>query len=103
MLTAFWQAVGGKLADRFAAVSVPALVFWLGGLAAWTVHRGSLAAVTRQLGWLDRHGAGIQVAVLLTVLLGVAGSGSSSASWPAPSCGFSRATGRGGPTRFGCG
>jgi hypothetical protein len=75
VLTAFWQAVGGKLADRFAAVSVPALVFWLGGLAAWTVHRGSLAAVTRQLGWLDRHGAGVQVAVLLTVLLGVAGSG----------------------------
>lgn len=75
MLTAFWQAVGGKLADRFAAVSVPALVFWLGGLAAWIVHRGSLAAVSRQLGWLDRHGAGVQVAVLVTVLLGVAGSG----------------------------
>lgn len=75
MLTEFWHAVGGKLADRFAAVSVPALVFWLGGLAAWTVHRGGLAAVTRQLGWLDRHGAGVQVAVLLTVLLGVAGSG----------------------------
>ena len=75
MLTAFWQAVGGKLADRFAAVSVPALVFWLGGLAAWTVHQGTLAAVTRQLEWLDRHGAGVQVAVLLTVLLGLVGSG----------------------------
>jgi hypothetical protein len=75
VLTEFWKAVGGKLADRFAAVAVPALVFWLGGLAAWTVHRGSLAAVTRQLGWLDRQGAGVQVAVLLTVLLAVAGSG----------------------------
>ena len=75
MLTAFWQALGGKLADRFAAVSVPALVFWLGGLAAWTVHQGSLAAVTRQLGWLDRHGAGVQITVLVTVLLAVAGSG----------------------------
>ena len=75
MLTEFWKAVGGKLADRFAAVAVPALVFWLGGLAAWTVHRGSLAAVTRQLGWLDRQGAGVQVTVLVTVLLAVAGSG----------------------------
>jgi hypothetical protein len=50
-------------------------VFWLGGLAAWTVHRGSLAAVTRQLGWLDRQAAGVQVAVLLIVLLALAGSG----------------------------
>ena len=75
MLTEFWKAVGGKLADRFAAVAVPALVFWLGALAAWTVHRGSLAAVTRQLGWLDRQGAGVQVTVLVTVLLAVAGSG----------------------------
>jgi hypothetical protein len=75
VLTEFWQAVGGKLADRFAAVAVPALVFWLGGLAAWIVQQRSLAAVTRQLGWLDRQGAGVQVAVLLTVLLAVAGSG----------------------------
>jgi len=75
VLTEFWQAVGGKLADRFAAVAVPALVFWLGGLAAWTVHQGSLAAVTRRLGWLDQQGAGVQVAVVLTVLLAVAGSG----------------------------
>jgi hypothetical protein len=75
VLTEFWKAVGGKLADRFAAVSVPALVFWLGGLAAWTVHQGSLDAVTRQLGWLNRQGTGIQVAVVLAVLIAVAGSG----------------------------
>jgi hypothetical protein len=75
VLTEFWKAVGGKLADRFAAVSVPALVFWLGGLAAWIVHQGSLAAVTRPLAWLDRQGAGVQLTVLLTVLLAVAGSG----------------------------
>jgi hypothetical protein len=75
VLAEFWKAVGGKLADRFAAVAVPALVFWLGGLAAWIVHRGSLAAVTRQLGWLDRQSAGVQVAVLVAVLLAVAGSG----------------------------
>jgi len=75
MLTAFWQAVGGKLADRLAVVSVPALVFWLGGLAAWTVHRGSLPAVASQLAWLDRQGTGVQVAALLAALLALAGSG----------------------------
>jgi hypothetical protein len=75
VLTAFWQTIGGKLADRFAAVSAPALVFWLGGLTAWIVHQGSLAAMTRQWEWLDRNGAVVQVAVLLAVLLGLAGSG----------------------------
>jgi hypothetical protein len=75
VLTAFWQAVGGKLADRFTAVSVPALVFWLGGLAAWIVHRRSLDAMKTQLGSLDRQGPGVQIAVLLTVLLALAGSG----------------------------
>jgi len=75
LLTEFWNAVGGKLADRFAGVSVPALVFWLGGLTAWIVHQGSLDAVTRELSWLDRQGAGVQVAVLVTVLLAMVGSG----------------------------
>jgi hypothetical protein len=36
MLTTFWQTVGSKLADRWASVSVLALIFWLGGLASWT-------------------------------------------------------------------
>jgi hypothetical protein len=75
VLTAFWQAVGGKLADRLAAVSAPALVFWLGGLAAWIVHRGSLPAATRQLDGLSRQGTGVQVAALLAALLALAGSG----------------------------
>ena len=74
MLASFWQAVGGKLADRLAAVSAPALVFWLGGLAAWIVYRGSPAAATRQLGWLDHQGTGVQVAVLVAALLALAGS-----------------------------
>ena len=75
MLTAFWQAVGGKLADRWAAVSVPALMFWLGGLAAWTYHRGGLHTLTVQTRWLDRQTTATQVTVILTVLLTVAASG----------------------------
>jgi hypothetical protein len=74
MLGAFWQAVGGKLADRWAAVSVPALVFWLGGLTAWAYHRGGVHTLTTQTRWLDRQTTATQVTVILTVLLAVAAS-----------------------------
>lgn len=74
MLAAFWQAAGGKLADRWAAVSVPALIFWLGGLAAWTYHRGGMHTLTAQT-WLERQTPVVQVAAIVTILLGVAGSG----------------------------
>jgi hypothetical protein len=74
VLAAFWEAIGGKLADRWAAVSIPALIFWLGGLAAWTYHRGGLHTLGAQE-WLEGQTAIVQVAVILTVLLGVAASG----------------------------
>jgi hypothetical protein len=74
VLAAFWEAIGDKLADRWAAISVPALIFWLGGLAAWTYHRGGLHTLgTRN--WLDGQTTIVQVAVILTALLGVAASG----------------------------
>ncbi|WP_239313784.1 hypothetical protein [Frankia sp. Cj3] len=75
MLTAFWEAAGGKLADRWAAVSIPALMFWLGGLAAWTYHRGGLHTLSTHTTWLDRHSTAAQTAVIVTVLLAVATSG----------------------------
>lgn len=75
MLDKFWEAVGGKLADRWVAVSVPALIFWLGGLAAWTYHRGGLHTLTAQTHWLDRQTAATQVTVIVTALLAVAASG----------------------------
>ncbi|WP_018504422.1 hypothetical protein [Parafrankia discariae] len=75
MLTAFWEAVGSKFADRWAAVSVPALVFWLGGLATWSYHRGGLHTLTTQTQWLDRQTTAIQLAAIGTVLLAVAASG----------------------------
>jgi hypothetical protein len=74
MLTTFWQTLGGKLADRWGSVSVPALIFWLGGLAAWTYHRGGLHTLTSQTRWLDRQATAVQVTVILTVLLAVAAS-----------------------------
>lgn len=74
MLAGFWEAVGGKLADRWAAVSVPALVFWLGGFAAWTYHRGGLHTLSAP-GWLKGETPVIQVALILAALLVVAASG----------------------------
>jgi hypothetical protein len=75
VLGKFWEGVGGKLADRWTAVSVPALVFWFGGLLAWAHSRGGLHHLTTLTSWLDRQTTPTQVAVLLGVLLGVAASG----------------------------
>lgn len=74
MLTTFWQTVGGKLGERWSSVSVPALVFWLSGLATWTYHRGGLHTLTGQTRWLNQQTAVVQVAMILTVLLIVATS-----------------------------
>jgi hypothetical protein len=70
MLAGFWQAVGGKLADRWAAISVPALIFWLGGLAAWIYHQGGLHTLSSQH-WLRGQTAAVQVAIIVTALLAV--------------------------------
>ena len=41
----FWGSISEKLAERWAAVSVPALVFWMGGLLAWVISRGGFEAL----------------------------------------------------------
>jgi len=71
----FWDSVGGKLAERWAAVSVPALVFWLGGLLVWSRDRGGLDALKAPADWLGTQPGGVQAVVLLAVLLAVAASG----------------------------
>jgi hypothetical protein len=75
VLSKFWEGVGGKLADRWAAVSTPALVFWLGGLLAYAYSRGGLHGLSTVTDWLNQQTTPAQIAVLLTVLLGVAASG----------------------------
>ena len=74
MLAGFWQAAGGKLADRWASVSVPALVFWLGGLAAWIYHRGGLHNLFAQT-LLKGQSSAVQIGILLGALLAIAASG----------------------------
>jgi len=75
VLTALWEGAASRLADRWAAVPIPALMFWLGGLAAWAYHRGGLHALATPTDWLDRQSTTTQVTVIVTVLLGVAASG----------------------------
>jgi hypothetical protein len=74
VLTAFWGSVSGKLADRFAATSGPALIFWLGGLLAWSYAHGGIHALTRPASWLGRQSAFTQVLVIAVVLVGVTAS-----------------------------
>jgi hypothetical protein len=75
MLNKFWESVGGKLADRFANVSVPALIFWLGGLLAWAYSHGGLARLHRLGGRLGGQSSAVQVTMLLVVLIAVGCSG----------------------------
>ena len=71
----FWDSVGEKLADRWAAVSVPALVFWLGGLLAWISSQGGFHALKAPADWLSKQPGPTQIAVVLVALLSVAASG----------------------------
>ena len=71
----FWESVGEKLADRWVAVSVPALVFWLGGLLAWVYGRGGFHALKAPADWLAKQPGPTQIAILVAALLGVAASG----------------------------
>lgn len=72
MLTQFWDAIGNKFADRWASASIPALVFWIGGLLAWIRSRGGFSALRPAANWLGHQPVPTQIAVLLITLLGVA-------------------------------
>lgn len=75
MLTKFWEAIGSSLAERWVTVSVPALVFWFGGMLAWLHSHGGVAGLQQPLEWLDQQPPPIQIGVLLALLLGVVASG----------------------------
>jgi hypothetical protein len=70
----FWESVAGSLSDRWAAVAGPAIVFWVGVVAAWLYHQRSLDPLTTATGWLDKQTIGGQVLVLVGVLAVVAAS-----------------------------
>lgn len=75
MLTKFWEAVGGKLGERWLSASIPAAVFWLAGLGMWIWARGSADTVNAWGARIARQPVATQVALLLMVLAVVAASG----------------------------
>jgi hypothetical protein len=74
VLSGFWDAVGGKLADKWASAASPAVVFWAGGLLAWAYAGRGLSLLARVAGWLSHHAVTVQVAALLGGLVVVLGS-----------------------------
>jgi hypothetical protein len=75
MLTKFWEGIGAKLADRWAAVATPALLFWVGGLLAFLWGHGGPNGLERPVAWVLGQSGVVQAALLVAVLVGVAGSG----------------------------
>ncbi|MEU1824180.1 hypothetical protein ABZ502_17355 [Streptomyces abikoensis] len=71
----FFEALGGKLAERWLTISVPATVFWLGGLLAWSADNGGVGALRRPFTWLGGLPAGTQIVAVAVALLAVAASG----------------------------
>ena len=74
MLGTFWESLGGKLAERWAAAAAPALVFWVGGLLAWVSAGPGLRRLSNVARWLDRQSVTVQVMGLIGGLLVIVAS-----------------------------
>jgi hypothetical protein len=67
----FWQAISGKLAERWLPTAVTAAVFWLTGVCAWAAVNGGFHEL---LTWVDELVPAGQVALLIGSLIVVGGS-----------------------------
>ena len=74
MLTKFWESLGTKLAERWAEVATPALLFWAGGLLAYLYGRDGTQTLQNLLTALAERSVTEQVALALGALLLVATS-----------------------------
>jgi hypothetical protein len=70
----FWDAVAGKLADRWAGIAAPAVVFWTGGVLAWAFAGTGSSRLSKIINWLDDQTAVAQIAAIFGVLVAVAAS-----------------------------
>jgi hypothetical protein len=74
MLGSFWDAVAGKLADRWAASAGPAVVFWTGGAVAWVFAGSGWTRVSDVSDWFSGQEVAAQIAAILAALVVVAAS-----------------------------
>ncbi len=74
MLGQFWDSVAGKLADRWAGVAAPALVFWAGGILAWAFSGSGWSGLSQVANWLDRRTVLAQIVAVLGALAVAAAS-----------------------------
>ncbi|GAA5086373.1 hypothetical protein HNP84_003544 [Thermocatellispora tengchongensis] len=69
-----WEGVAGKLAERWLAQSVPALVFWLASFAAWIHSRGGWHATLRPAEDLEALPLLAQIVIVAALILGIGAS-----------------------------
>jgi hypothetical protein len=74
VLTKFWEGLGTKLAERWAGVATPALLFWAGGLVAYLSSRDGTRTLQNLVKEVARRSATEQVALALGALVLVATS-----------------------------
>jgi hypothetical protein len=74
VLTDMLSGLGQKLADRWAAASLPASMFWVGALAAFLVGHGGATAWGALERWIQQRSAITQVALTAGTLLLVVSS-----------------------------
>ena len=70
-----WDVLGGKLAERWAAASGPALVFWLGGVVAWLAGDHGLRSLDGVAVWLANRSGAVQWGLAFAALAGIVASG----------------------------
>jgi hypothetical protein len=75
MLGKFWEGLGTKLADRWAAVAVPPVLFWAGGMLAWLLAHGGFGRLEDALARASRQPGLVQAALVAGALIVVAATG----------------------------
>jgi hypothetical protein len=68
----FWSVVAAKLADRWAEILGPSLVFWAGGILAWVYAGSGWSRLSEIASRLHGQNAATKIAVLLGAVLVVA-------------------------------
>jgi hypothetical protein len=72
VLDEFWKAAAGKLAERWAGMAAPAVVFWAAALLAWSYAGSGWSRLYTITDWLNQQKVVAQIAALVGLLVIVA-------------------------------